>query len=72
MSTPGAPVKQEKSGVDYKSLKKEYPKKIKEELTMGNKPVPLNIANEVSKSICKIAYTNNENKNVYGTGFLCY
>ena len=45
------------------------PKMIKKELGMGHKPVPLSTANKLSKSICKITYTNNKNKNVYGTGF---
>ena len=60
---------QEKSGIDNKSLKREAPKTVKEEVAEDNKPVPLRTANEVSKSICKITYKNNENKNVYGTGF---
>ena len=42
---------------------------IKEELGLGNKPISLSTANQLSKSICKIIYTNNENKNAYGTGF---
>ena len=42
---------------------------IKDELGMGYKPVPLSVVNKLSKSICKITYTNNENKNAYGTGF---
>ena len=69
MSTRLPPLNQKKPGRGNKSLKKEAPKKIKEELSMGNKPVPLSTAIEVSKTICKITYTNNENKNVYGTGF---
>ena len=52
-----------------KSLQKENPKNIKEELGLGNKPVPLSVAIKLSKSICKITLQNDESKNVYGTGF---
>jgi len=61
--------KSKKSGRVNKSLQKKDPKMIKEELGLGNKPIPLSTANQLSKSICKIIYTNNENKNAYGTGF---
>ena len=36
------------------------------ELYTGHKPVPMNIANQALKSICKIIV---ETKNIYGTGF---
>ena len=42
---------------------------VKEELGMGHRQVPLNVANKLSKSICKITFTDNEDKKGYGTGF---
>ena len=41
----------------------------KEELFIGYKPVPMEIANKLSKSICKITYINMNNQKIYGTGF---
>ena len=41
---------------------------IKPELLMGNKPVPMNIANKATKSICKITIKT-KRKSFYGTGF---
>ena len=38
----------------------------RQEFYTGHKPVPLNIANQALKSICKIIV---ETKNIYGTGF---
>ena len=70
MGASRSQVKQEKSGIDNKSLKREAPNKLsKEEIGMGNKQVPLSTANKISKSICKITYTNKENNIVYETGF---
>ena len=39
-----------------------------DEVYTGHKPVPLNIANKVLKSICKIIITMDEGI-IYGTGF---
>ena len=48
---------------------KEVKNKIKtEEVIIGSKPVPLNIANKVMKSICKITIKIKEEK-AHGTGF---
>ena len=70
MGASGSQLNQEKSGIDSKSLKKEAPNKmINKEIGIRHRPLPLRIANEVSKSICKITYINNENEEVYGTGF---
>ena len=41
----------------------------KEELFMGNIPVPMETANKLSKSICKITYINMSQKKINGTGF---
>ena len=58
------------SQLNQKTLGIETKKTIKEELGMGHRPVPLKTANKLSKSICKITFTNNKNQKVYGTGFL--
>jgi len=63
------PLIQEKSLIVI-SLQKEAPNKmIKEELGMGHRNIPLRISNKLSKSICKITFINNENQEIYGTGF---
>ena len=42
----------------------------KDEILIGhNKPVPMNIANKVMKSICKIIIKGINKNNIYGTGF---
>ena len=41
----------------------------KPELYTGHKPIPMEIANEVLKSICKIKIRTKEKKIKYGTGF---
>ena len=41
----------------------------KSELYTGHKPIPMKIANEVLKSICKIKIRTKEEKIKYGTGF---
>ena len=69
MGASGAKLNQKKSEIDDKSLQKGDLKMIKEELGMGHRQVPLKTANNLSKSICKITFTNNENQKVYGTGF---
>ena len=43
---------------------------ITKELTLKGKPVPVDLINEVLKSICKIIVNNNPKK--YGTGFFMY
>ena len=58
-----------KAGIDYKSLLKEAPIMIKEELGMGHRQVPVKTVIKLSKSICKITFTNNEDQKGYGTGF---
>jgi len=47
-------------GCSSETPQNEAPKMIKEELGMGHRQVPLNVANKLSKSICKIIFTNNE------------
>ena len=42
--------------------------KKNKELFAGHKPIPMNIANQVLKSICKITIKK-KNVNIYGTGF---
>jgi hypothetical protein len=56
-------------GSQLNRKKQEKNKMIKEELGMGHRPIPLNVANKLSKSICKITFINNENQIIYGTGF---
>ena len=42
----------------------------KDEILIGNqKPVPMNIANKVMKSVCKIIIKGINKNNIYGTGF---
>ena len=41
---------------------------IKEEVSLGNRPIPLNIVLKLSKSICKIKNNNNMSQ-ICGTGF---
>ena len=41
----------------------------KSELFTGHKPVPMKVANEALKSICKIKIQKGENETIYGTGF---
>ena len=43
--------------------------KNKSELYTGHKPIPMRIANEVLKSICKIKIKTKKNLIKYGTGF---
>ena len=61
MGATGSQQNQKKSGIDSK--------KLKEEVGMGHRPVPLRISNKLSKSICKITFINNKNQKIYGTGF---
>ena len=42
------------------SSQKKATKMIKEELGLGQRQVPVKTANKLSKSICKIIFTNNE------------
>ena len=56
-------------GCSSETSQNEAPKMIKEELGMGHRQVPLNVAHKFSKSICKITFTNNEDQKSYGTGF---
>jgi len=69
MGTCGSQQNRKKLRIDYKSLPKEVPKKIKKELGMGHRQVPLKLANKLSKSICKITFTYNKIHKGYGTGF---
>ena len=41
----------------------------KDEIIIGHKPVPMNIANKVMKSICKIIIKGINNVGSCGTGF---
>ena len=69
MGICGSELNRKKSEIDSKSLQKETPKTIKEELGMGHRNVPLRICNKLSNSICKITFINNKNHKIYGTGF---
>ena len=40
-----------------------------DEMIIGAKPVPIELANKVMKSICKIAFKTNQNLLGFGTGF---
>ena len=40
-----------------------------DEILIGHKPVPMNIANKAMKSICKIFIKGINENNIYGTGF---
>ena len=42
---------------------------IRDEVLTGHKPIPMNIANKVMKSIGKIIILNNSGDNSVGTGF---
>ena len=42
---------------------------MEDQVLTGHKPIPINIANKVKKSICKIIILNEKGVNCYGTGF---
>ena len=53
---------------ESKVQKKEDRKDGKNEVITGHKPIPLKIANKVTKAVCKITIERNGRK-AYGTGF---
>ena len=71
MGSSGTKQNKKKPEIEDKSLQKETPKNIKEELGMGYKPVPLSVANKLSKSICKITYMM-KTRMFVELDFLCY
>ena len=50
-------------------MEKNTDNEAKDEVLTGHKPIPMNIANKVMKSICKIIILNNSGNNSLGTGF---
>ena len=50
-------------------MEKNIDNEAKDEVLTTHKPIPMNIANKVMKSICKIIIINNSGNNSFGTGF---
>ena len=50
-------------------MEKNIDNEAKDEVLTGHKPIPMNIANKVMKSICKIIIQIGKGRLGYGTGF---